>query len=366
MTIEPRRHEAREVNLIPSHASQAAVVLMQDRLTPNQSLTRKFPVVGERKPSEIGDWRLKIGGLVKHHLQLSLADFMRLPQVERTWDTICVTGWTHLDHHWRGVQLATLLDMAEPLPVAKCVRFVAHSKRMHDSSLALDYAREHVLLAHEVDGQPLAREHGAPLRAVTDGKYFYKSVKWLHRIELLSDDQLGFWERTSAYHNNADPWLEQRYDPKPMSEAEFERRLATRDFRDASAIMDEKFARLRGVDLSGAHVERAQIKACDLSGAILSGAHCHGANFTRTKFVDADLRGADLSGCDCEGADLRGADLREADLRGTFLTVAQFAHRHRPAKISGARFLLSDIQNEGLDEAERAFILDPQHGASVE
>ncbi|MCA1554127.1 MAG: molybdopterin-dependent oxidoreductase [Chloroflexi bacterium] len=338
----------------------------QSRLTPGQTLTRKFPVVGEREPTEIGNWRLDVGGLVKHKLQLSLGDFLRLPHVERTWDTICVTGWTHLDHRWRGVLLTTLLDTTEPLPDARFVRFLAYSKRTHDTSLPLGFAREHVLLAHAVDGQPLTREHGAPVRAVTEGKYFYKSVKWLHRIELLAHDQLGFWERTSAYHNNADPWLEQRYDPKPMSEAEFERRLAARDFRDASAIMDHKFARLHGADLPGANFERAQIKACDLSGAMLRGARCHRANFTRTKFVDADLRGADLSGCDCEGADFRGADLREADLRGTFLTVVQFAHRHRPAKIAGARFLLSDIQNEGLDETERQFILDPQNGAVID
>ncbi|MCA1553106.1 MAG: molybdopterin-dependent oxidoreductase [Chloroflexi bacterium] len=337
------------------------------RLTPGQTLTRKFPVVGEREPAlEIRDWKLEIDGLIKHSLHLSLKDLISQPTVVRTWDTVCVTGWTHLEHRWRGVLFATLLDMAEPMPAARFVRFVAYSKRAHDTSLPLDYAREHVLLAYDVDGQPLTREHGAPVRAVTEGKYFYKSVKWLHKIELLADDQLGFWERTSAYHNNADPWLEQRYDSQPMSEDEFERRVATRDFRDAYAIMDKKFVRLRGMDLSGAHFERAQIKACDLSGVSLRGAHCHDANFTRAKFVDADLRGADLSGCDCEGADFRGADLREADLRGTLLTVVQFAHRHRPAKIAGARFSMSDIQNEGLDESERQFILDPRHDAIIE
>lgn len=338
----------------------------QTHLTPGQTLTRKFPVVGERAPAAFDAWQLHVGGLVAQPLPFSLDEFMQLPMVERVWDTICVTGWTHLDHRWRGVLLATMLDMAEPLPEAHFVRFAAYSMRRHDTSLPLDYARAHVLLAYEVDGKPLTLEHGAPVRAVTEGKYFYKSVKWLKQIELLAADQLGFWERTSAYHNNADPWLEQRYDPKPLSTAEFEQRVAARDFRDVLAIMDEQFARLRGVDLSGAHFEGTPIKACDLSGVILRGAHCHGANFTRTKFVDADLRGADLSGCDCEGADFRGADLREADLRGTFLTVAQFFHRHRPAKIAGAKFLLTDIQNEGLADAERAFLLDARQGAIVE
>ena len=337
------------------------------RLSPNQTLTNKFPVVGEREPSlDIGHWTLDVGGLVKQPLQFSLDEFMRLPMSEQTWDTICVTGWTHLDHRWRGVRLDALLALVEPLPEARFVRFVAYSRRSHDTSLPLAYARAHVLLAHAVDGAPLTPTHGAPVRSVCAGKYFYKSLKWLQQIELMAADRRGFWERTSAYHNNADPWREQRYDPQPMPVEEFARCLAARDFGDAYAIMDEQFKQLRGVDLSGANFARAAIKACDLSGVMLRGARCAAANFTRTQFSDANLREADLAGCDFEGADLRGADLRGADLRGAFLTAAQFAHQHRPAQIAGAKFLRADLMNEGLDEAERVFILDAKNGALIE
>ncbi|MBI1801140.1 MAG: molybdopterin-dependent oxidoreductase [Chloroflexi bacterium] len=338
------------------------------RLSPGQSLTRKFPIVGEREPSPftLDDWRLSVDGLVRRPLSFSLADLIALPTVDRAWDTMCVTGWTRLDLRWRGVLLDTVLAMAEALPEARFARFAAYSKRGHDTSLPLDEARQRVLLAYECDGQPLTAAHGGPVRSVTEGKYFYKSLKWLRQIELLADDQLGFWERTSAYHNQADPWLEQRYDPLPVSTDEFQRRLAARDFREVLAIMDPQFRALHGVDLSGARFEGARIKACDMSGVILRGANLQNANLTRTKLVDADLRGANLSGCDLEGADLRGADLREADLRQTSLTVAQFFHRHRPAIIAGARFLLSDVQNEGLDQRERQFLLDPRQKAIVE
>ena len=338
------------------------------RLSPNQSRTTKFPIVGEREPAPFTpeSWELILNGLVRRPLRWSLVEFMQLPMIERVWDTICVTGWTHFDHRWGGVLLASLLDLAEPLPEAHYVRFAAYSRRKHDTSLPLDYAREHVMLATTVDGAPLTPGHGAPVRTVPEGKYFYKGVKWLRQIELLAEDKLGYWERTSAYHNDADPWLEQRYDPQPMDTAEFARRLLSRDFRGAQAIMDDQFARLRGHDLHACHFEGAQIKACDLGGAILSGAFCHGANFTRTRFVDADLRGADLSACDCEGADFRGADLRAADLRGAFLTVTQFAHAHRPARIAGARFLRTDLENEGLADEERAFLLAEENGALIE
>ena len=62
------------------------------------------------------------------------------------------------------------------------------------------------LLAFAMGGQPLSREHGFPLRTVTPSRYFYKSLKWVVRIELLAEDRLGWWERESAYHNVGDPW----------------------------------------------------------------------------------------------------------------------------------------------------------------
>lgn len=337
-------------------------------LTPGQTQTLKFPVVGEREapPFTLDDWRLSVDGLVVRPLTLTFDEVARLPPAELVCDTICVTGWTHLDHRWRGVLLSTVLDVAQVSLHAKFVRFVAYSSRDHDTSLPLDYARRHVMLAYEVDGEPLTPEHGSPLRSVAEGRYFYKSVKWLRRVELLEEDRLGFWERTSAYHNVADPLLQQRYDPKPMDAREFRQRTAGRNFHSASAIMDPQFAGLRGVDLAGATFEGASIKACDLSGANLEDARCHGANFTRSKFLDAILRGADLSASDLEGADFRGADLREADLRGASLTATRFHARHRTTLMAGARLRAGDLSNDGLDPADRAFLNDPTTGIVLE
>lgn len=333
----------------------------RNRLTPNQSLTSKFPIVGEREPSlSVTDWTLDVAGLVDQPYTVSFAELSRMPSVRRTWDTICVTGWTHLDHCWAGVTLQEVLRRAMPSPRAHFVRFEAYSIRGHDTSLPLDYALENILLAFEVDGLPLTREHGAPVRSVCGGKYFYKSVKWIRKIELLEQDQLGYWERTSAYHNEADPVCEQRFTPSPMDEEEFARRVTERDFTGARAVRDEKFPGLRGgqTDLSGANFERAGIKGCDLRRIVLRDARCQGANFSLTKFTNANLSGADLSACDCEGADFTGADLSYADLRGTALTAARFAH----STIRGARFLLVDVENPGLDEKDRKFLLDPSRG----
>jgi hypothetical protein len=338
------------------------------RLTPGQKTSLPtLAVTGERAtaPFRIEDWRVRIDGLVATPLDLTLDEIHALPSEARVWDTICVTGWTHFDTRWRGVPLHVLLDRAGPTADARFVRFVAHSPRAHDTSLPLDYAREHVLVAWECEGRPLAPAHGFPLRTVTRGKYFYKSLKWLTRIELLAEDQLGYWEDTSAYHNGADPEREERYVPRVLAPADFAARVARRDFNAVLAINDPQFGRLREMDLSGADFTGARIKSCRLTRINLRGARCAGANFTRSFFTGSDLSGADLSGCDLEGASFVNSDLRGADLRGAFLTMTSFAHDRFGARIDGARFLRADIERDGVDETERRYLLEPARGALI-
>jgi DMSO/TMAO reductase YedYZ molybdopterin-dependent catalytic subunit len=67
-----------------------------------------------------------------------------------------------------------------------------------------------VLLAHRWEGQQISREHGGPVRLVLPALYFWKSAKWLTRLEFVEFDKLGFWE-VRGYHNRGDPWKEERY-----------------------------------------------------------------------------------------------------------------------------------------------------------
>ena len=91
-------------------------------------------------------------------------------------------------------------------------RFVDRPRRagLHRQRAARVLEDDNALLATEADGEPLAPEHGWPLRLVVPGKYFWKSAKWLRGIELRATDKPGFWERY-GYHNDADPWQEERY-----------------------------------------------------------------------------------------------------------------------------------------------------------
>jgi len=67
-----------------------------------------------------------------------------------------------------------------------------------------------VLLAHSWEGKPIPTEHGGPVRIVVPKLYFWKSAKWIKRIEFIAVDRPGFWEQR-GYHNEGDPWTEQRY-----------------------------------------------------------------------------------------------------------------------------------------------------------
>jgi DMSO/TMAO reductase YedYZ molybdopterin-dependent catalytic subunit len=59
-------------------------------------------------------------------------------------------------------------------------------------------------------GAPLTREHGGPVRLIVPHLYFWKSAKWLQRIEFRARDERDLWE-ANGYHNRGDPWQEQRY-----------------------------------------------------------------------------------------------------------------------------------------------------------
>lgn len=307
-------------------------------LPPGQVETKRFPVVGERSPSsELSspqEWSLTLKGLVGKPFVMSLDELMGLDHTEITFDIHCVTSWTRFDSTFAGVALSELLDRAHPLPEARFVSFAAYSERGHHTSLPLETAIESSWLAHSFDGEPLTLEHGGPVRVVTPGKYFYKSLKWVKSIELLAHDRLGWWETHSSYHNNADPWAgDQRFTTGSLRPDQLRR------FMDAPRYDKYRGKVMLGLDLRGwqpssTDLRRLYLKNCDMRGIDLSGADLRSANLSLSDLSGANLTGADLSGSDLEGANFRGADLREANLSGSALSATRFDD----AVVESARF----------------------------
>jgi DMSO/TMAO reductase YedYZ molybdopterin-dependent catalytic subunit len=156
-------------------------------------------------------WRLRIWGEVETPLALSWAELNQEPQVELVRDWHCVTTWSRFDHRWGGVAVDPLIARARPLPSARHALIHCYDAIGYTTNLALEDLLGHDnLLCTQAEGQPLSREHGGPIRLVVHHLYAWKSAKWVSGIELLSEDQRGYWEER-GYHKRADPWLEERY-----------------------------------------------------------------------------------------------------------------------------------------------------------
>lgn len=330
------------------------------RLPPGQARTAKFPVVGEKAPPaaalDLEAWRLEVAGLVEEPRVWTYGALRALPQRERPVDIHCVTGWSQFGMAFEGLPLTELLAFSRPRAAAAFISFEAYSGRRHDTSLPLALALEDTWLVHSQGGQPLAPEHGWPLRTLTPSRYFYKSLKWLHRIELLAEDRLGYWERESSYHNVGDPWRgDQRFTTGSLKPGDAER------FKNAASFRPFRGKVLLGLGLRGWQPQSddlagLELKNCDLREARLAGKNLAGANLSLTDLRRADLAGANLEGADLEGANFAGADLRGANLDRTALSATRFfeekgGHRHE-AQVEAMRWQGAS----GLLEDQEAFL----------
>jgi len=177
-------------------------------------------------PELAGDrWMLRVGGLVDRPVELSLTELRdgRHPVHEVAATLQCAgnrrAGLTAVAEIpgeapwgpgaigtavWRGVALGDVLRSAGPAPSATDVAFVgvdrseeADPPQPFGASIPLRKAMgPEVLLAWEMNGEPLPPVHGAPLRVIVPGYIGARSVKWLERIELRDAPFDGFFQET--------------------------------------------------------------------------------------------------------------------------------------------------------------------------
>jgi DMSO/TMAO reductase YedYZ molybdopterin-dependent catalytic subunit len=205
--IERKQQWARDGRLLTGTTADPE----RDRLPPGQRLVTDWPVLdlGAEPNVTPQKFRLDVDGAVENRLSLSLDEFMALPQAESLSDIHCVTQWSRYDNRWKGVAARTILELVQPKPEAKHIVF--HSFDGYTTNVRLDqFDQSDVFLVHEWEGKPLTRAHGGPVRVLIPRFYFWKSAKWLRRIQFTISDHKGFWEQR-GYHNNGDPWTEERY-----------------------------------------------------------------------------------------------------------------------------------------------------------
>ncbi|MEQ1752660.1 MAG: sulfite oxidase-like oxidoreductase [Micropepsaceae bacterium] len=206
--IATKEKWAREKRLITGKTDEGH----ENRLPPGQQEVKNWPVLdlGIQPDVPKQEWKLSVDGLVENPVSLDFDQFLALPQTDSVSDIHCVTRWSRYDNLWQGVSSSELISVVRPKDEARHVIFHGHDG--YTTNVALDlFAADDVLLAHSWEGYPISRNHGGPVRVVIPRYYFWKSTKWVKRIEFSRDDKPGFWE-VRGYHNVGDPWKEERYD----------------------------------------------------------------------------------------------------------------------------------------------------------
>lgn len=181
----------------------------QPDLPPGQYLVEDFPVLSAGPTPRIrtDEWELVITTETGERLTWDWVAFQALPQEDVVVDLHCVTRWSKLGTPWRGVSLDTLFEDVETTAEFASI----HSYGGYTTNVPLaDLLDGQAWVAHRYDDEPLEPVHGGPARLLIPHLYLWKSAKWIRGITLTPVDEPGFWE-TAGYHNEGDPWREQRY-----------------------------------------------------------------------------------------------------------------------------------------------------------
>jgi DMSO/TMAO reductase YedYZ molybdopterin-dependent catalytic subunit len=153
------------------------------------------------------DWRgyrLPVDGLVERPQTFTLAELRAMQLQTQITRHDCVEGWSVVGK-WRGVQLATVIALAQPKPTARFVIFHCFDKddsgtEYYESLNLHQAAHPQTVLALDLNDKPLDADHGAPVRLRIPTQLGYKSAKWVRRIELADAfpntllSKGGYWE----------------------------------------------------------------------------------------------------------------------------------------------------------------------------
>ena len=145
----------------------------------------------------LSTWNLVVDGQVENPLTLSYADLQAFPRIETARTLECIgnpAGGSLIGTPvWGGFEARLLWEQARILPEAVQAKCTAADG--YETSVDMEWITQPgVLLADEVNGQPLPVEHGYPLRILMPGLYGQKMPKWIERIEFIGERFLGLWE----------------------------------------------------------------------------------------------------------------------------------------------------------------------------
>lgn len=142
-------------------------------------------------------WRLGIGGHVDSPHTYSFDDLQDFEQVDQETTLMCISNQLGAglisNAKWRGVRMRDLIEASGLKDGAYEV--VLHGADAYSDTFDIEKAMaEETLVVYEINGEPLPRTHGYPVRVIVPGRYGEKNVKWVTRIDVATDDIQGFYE----------------------------------------------------------------------------------------------------------------------------------------------------------------------------
>jgi sulfoxide reductase catalytic subunit YedY len=141
--------------------------------------------------TNFADYGLRVHGLVRKPVELSLAELRALPHHEQITQHFCIQGWSGIAK-WGGVSMRSIMDLVEPLPEARWAVFYSlgdgPERGLYYDAHPIEQMRYQLtMLAYDMNDEPLSYGHGAPLRLRNETQHGFKQVKWIAGIDFVAD-----------------------------------------------------------------------------------------------------------------------------------------------------------------------------------
>lgn len=160
----------------------------RSRAFPSYFISPTMPVL-----KDPGTWRLRVDGLVREPLLLSLGDLMRMPRLSYTVKHHCVEGWSAVAT-WHGVPVPAIVERCRPLAAARYIRFASFDSDYFNGWDLASALHPQTILAYGMNDHALPSAHGAPLRLYSPTKLGYKLTKYLVSMTFTDKRPGGYWE----------------------------------------------------------------------------------------------------------------------------------------------------------------------------
>ena len=146
-------------------------------------MNRSAANAGVVERAQADDYRLTVSGRVAAPLSLTLGELAALPTHEAELPIACVEGWSY-SARWRGVRVADLLARAGAAPdrTVRLESLEAGGPYRTSTLNAGQAAAADTILATHLDGQPLALDHGYPLRLIAPNRPGVLQTKWVTAV----------------------------------------------------------------------------------------------------------------------------------------------------------------------------------------